>query len=70
MIDPRTQYILYKERENELMLQIQQKLTAQARGETMETALQHWYAKAGQWLKEKVSSDLRAISPALYLKRR
>lgn len=70
MIDTRTQHILYKERETELMLQIEQKLAAQAQGETMETAFQHWYAKAGQWLKEKAFSDLRAISPALYLKRR
>lgn len=52
MIDPRTQYILHKERENELMRQIERKLAAQERGESVETG-QAWYLAAGQWLKGK-----------------
>ena len=50
MIDPRTQYIVYKERENELMLQIERIRTARERGEMTETS-QPWYVKTGQWLR-------------------
>ena len=53
MIDPRSQYIIYKEQENERMLQIERKLAAQERGEHADPS-QPWYASAGQWLKAKV----------------
>jgi hypothetical protein len=55
MIDPRSQYIIYKERETNLMLKIEQKLAAQERGEHAQ-ASQPWYSAAEQWLKEKVFS--------------
>jgi hypothetical protein len=55
MIDYRTQYIVHKEKENQLMLQIERKLAAQERGEPAETS-QPWYAAAEQWLKENVFS--------------
>ena len=55
MIDARTQYIVYKEKEANLMLQIERKLAAQERGEKAETS-QPWYSAAEQWLKEKVFS--------------
>ena len=55
MIDARTQYIVYKEKEANLMLQIERKLAAQERGGSAETS-QPWYAAVEQWLKEKVFS--------------
>ncbi len=61
MIDPRTQYIIYKGRENELMLQIERKLAAQERGKSAETA-QTWYSAAARWLKGKGTSHLPAKS--------
>jgi hypothetical protein len=59
MIDPRTQYIIYKEQETELMLQIERKLAAQERGGFAETS-QPWYFAAKKWLKEKVFSHMSA----------
>lgn len=53
MIDPRTQYILYKERENALMLQIERNLAARELGRTIETS-QPWYRKTGLWVKELI----------------
>jgi len=52
MIDPRSQYIIYKGQETELMLKIEKKLAAQEGGEYAETS-QPWYSAAKQWLKEK-----------------
>jgi hypothetical protein len=62
MIDPRTQYIIYKEQETQLELQIERKLAAQERGKFVETS-QPWYSAAGQWLKEKVFSFQLAKQP-------
>lgn len=64
MIDPRTQYIIYKERENKLMLQIERKLAAQERNTFAETS-QPWYSTARQWLNEKVFSLRPAKSPCI-----
>ena len=50
MIDPRTQYYIYKQQENELMLLIEHKLAAREHGRTTETS-QPWYIKTGQWLQ-------------------
>jgi hypothetical protein len=55
MIDPRTQYIIYKGQESERMLQIERKLAAQERDKFVETS-QPWYSIGRQWLKEKVFS--------------
>ena len=55
MIDPRTQYIIYKEQESELIVKIERKLAAQEREKLVETS-QPWYSAAEQWLKEKVFS--------------
>lgn len=57
MIDPRTQYIIYKEKESELMLQIERKIVAKERGGYAETS-QPWYYAVEHWLKEKVFSHL------------
>ena len=54
MIDPRTQYIIYKEQENRLMLQIERKLAAQEGGK-MEEISQSRISAAKQWLKELFS---------------
>ena len=62
MIDPRTQYILHKEKETDLMHQIERKLAAQERGEHAQTS-QPWYSAAGQWIKEKIFSRRLAKSP-------
>jgi len=62
MIDPRTQYIIYKEQESQLELQIERKLAAQQRDKTVETS-QPWYSAAGQWLKEKAFSLQLAKQP-------
>jgi hypothetical protein len=59
MIDPRTQHIIYKEKETQLMLQIERKLAAQERGEHAEIS-QPWYSAAEQWLKAKVFSPRSA----------
>jgi len=53
MIDPRTQYIIHKEKETKLMLQIERKLAAQEQAESAETS-QPWYSAAGQWWKGKI----------------
>ena len=53
MIDPRTIYIIHKEREAKLMQQIEGKRAAQERWEYGKTS-QPWYSAAEQWLKEKV----------------
>ena len=55
MIDLRSQYIIYKEQENERMHLIERKLAAQENGGFMQTELP-WYFAAGQWLKENVFS--------------
>ena len=55
MSDPRTQYLIYKEQESNLMLQIERKLAAQERDKFVETS-QPWYSAPEQWLKEKVFS--------------
>jgi hypothetical protein len=61
MIDPRSLYIVYKEQERELMLQIERRRAAKERGEYAETS-QPWYSAAEQWLKEKVFSRRSANS--------
>jgi hypothetical protein len=53
MMDHRTQYIIHKEKETDLMRQIERKLAAQERGEYAQTS-QTWISAAEQWLKEKV----------------
>jgi len=55
MIDPRSQYVIHKEKETKLMLQIERKLAAQEQAERAETS-QPWYSAAGQWWKEKLFS--------------
>ncbi len=55
MIDPRTQYILYKERENQLIVQIERKQAILERCESRAIS-QSWYSVVWQWLKEKVFS--------------
>jgi hypothetical protein len=55
MIDARTQYIIHKEKEANLMLQIERKLAAHERGGSAETS-QTWFSAVEQWLKEKVFS--------------
>ena len=62
MIDPRTQYVIYKEQETKRMLQIERKLAAQERGKFMETNYP-WYSQVEQWLKEKIFSPRTAKSP-------
>ena len=52
MIDPRSQYIIYKDQENRRRLLIERKLAAQARGGCK--VEQPWYFVAVQWLKENV----------------
>jgi hypothetical protein len=59
MIDPRSQYIIYKGQELELMLKIEEKLAAQEGGENAETS-QPWYSAADQWLKGKAFSRISA----------
>ncbi len=59
MIDPRTQYILNKERQHELMAQIERRLAAQERVGARGTGgagniRQAWYSAPQHWLKEKV----------------
>jgi hypothetical protein len=61
MIDARSQYIVYKEKENQLMLQLERMRIAKERGEYAETS-QPWYSAAEQWLKEKVFSRRSAKS--------
>jgi hypothetical protein len=55
MIDPRSQYIIYKEQENNRMKQIEWKLAAQAKGGCQATE-PPWYSVTVQWLKENVFS--------------
>ncbi len=62
MIDSRSQYIIYKEQENERMLQIERKLAAQERGGYAQTD-RPWYFAAGQWLKVNVFSRRSAKYP-------
>ncbi len=59
MIDPRSQYYIYKEKENELMLQIERKLAAKERCGFVEST-QPWYFAAEKWLQEKVLSHTSA----------
>jgi hypothetical protein len=64
MIDPRTQYIIYKEQENKLMLQIERKLAAQEGGKFVDTS-DPWYSSAKQWLKNIIFSSRPAKSPCI-----
>jgi hypothetical protein len=64
MIDPRTQYIIHKEKEDKLMLQIERKLAAQERGKLEETS-HSWYSAVKQWFTEKVFSFRPAKSPCV-----
>lgn len=59
MIDPRSQFIIYKGQETELMLQIERKLATKGRGGYVKTS-QPWYSVVEQWLKEKVFSHISA----------
>jgi hypothetical protein len=59
MIDPRSQFIIYKEQETERMLQIERKLAAQEKGGFAETRQPRYFA-AKKWLKEKVFSHMSA----------
>ncbi len=54
MMDPRTQHILYQERQHELMAQIEQRWTVQERGGTGGAGAIHqpWYSAARQWLQQ------------------
>jgi hypothetical protein len=62
MMDHRTQYIIHKEKENDLMHQIERKLAAQERGGYAQTT-QTWISAAEQWLKEKVFFRRPAENP-------
>lgn len=62
MIDPRTQYIIYKEQESELVFQIERKLGAEE-GRVHLVSLEPWYVTASHWLKEKLSPHRTAITP-------
>lgn len=55
MIDPRSQYIIYKRQESELMLQIERKLAVKERGILTEDSQPRYYS-AKKWLQEKVLS--------------
>jgi hypothetical protein len=57
MIDPRSQYIIYKEQETELMNQIERKLAAKERNGNAEIS-HPWYFVVTKYLKEKVFSHL------------
>lgn len=68
MLDPRTQYILYQERQHELMAEIEQRLAAQERGGAGNVRQPGYSASLQglqQWLKEKMlfrgSADGRPI---------
>ena len=63
MIDPRTQYIIHKEKEDKLMLQIERKLAAQERGKIEEISHPR-YSAVMQWFK-KVFSFRPAKSPCV-----
>ena len=60
MVDPTTQYIVYKQRENELMRQIERKLAARSQGSSVETH-RPWNAKTVQHMIEKAFSRLLSI---------
>ena len=60
MIDPTTQYIVYKQRENELMRQIERKLAARDQGSLVETH-QPWNVKTVQQMIEKAFSRLLSV---------
>lgn len=62
MIDPRTQYIIHKEKENKLMLQIERKLAAQE-GSKIEETSHSLYSTVKQWFNEKVFSFRPVKSP-------
>jgi hypothetical protein len=62
MIDPRTQYILYKERENQLMAQIERKQAELERCESRAIS-QSWYSVVVQWLKKKLFSHRKYTLP-------
>ena len=64
MIDPRSQYIVYKAEEARRMLQIERLRTARERGE-LAPAGRPWYSTVGQWLKEKVFSRRLAERPRI-----
>jgi hypothetical protein len=66
MIDPRTQYIIHKEKETELMHQIERKLAAKERSGNVEAG-RPLYFVAKQWLIEKVFSrrSIKRQSPQL-----
>jgi hypothetical protein len=66
MIDPRTQYIIHKEKETELMHQIERKLAAKERSGNVEAG-RPWYFVVKQWLIEKVFSrkSVKRQSPQL-----
>jgi hypothetical protein len=59
MIDTRTQYIVYKERENELNTQIERLRAARERGACNETN-PSWISAAEQWLKARVFSGRKS----------
>lgn len=63
MIDPTTQYIVYKQRENELMRQIERKLAARSQGSLVDTH-RPWNIKTARQMIEK------AFSRPLFIRRR
>jgi hypothetical protein len=64
MIDPRSQFIIYKEQETELMNQIERKLAAQERRK-IAVPSQHWYTAVEQRLKAVLVSLRLAKNPCL-----
>jgi hypothetical protein len=65
MIDPRTQYIVYKERENALMTQIERKRAARERGALIETG-PDWILAIEQWLKTRALSASKAAQKPVH----
>jgi hypothetical protein len=65
MIDARTQYIVYKARENELMTQIERERAARERGALIETG-PDWILAIEQWLKARVLSARKAAQKPVH----
>ncbi len=64
MMDPRTQYLVYKEQENERMTQIERMQEGRQNGTLAESG-PSWTSVVGQWLKEKVFSSEKVIAGGL-----
>ncbi len=63
MIDSRTQYIVYQQREKELMAQIERQRARRENGQ-IHAGTPSWLAAAGQWVKAKVSASENTVAGA------